>query len=85
MRTFYVAAAARIMDAYRVRIDLRQAEIDEIGSRRQIERIERELRLIALKAERAEIFRRTQNREVGSDAARKMMREIDLLEARYAG
>ncbi len=81
----YVAAASRIMDAYRQRIDLRRSEIDEALSRKQLEKVERELRLIALRAERAEIFRRSQNREVGSEAAQKMVREIDLLEARYAG
>ena len=32
-----------------------------------------------------EVFRRIQDREIGSDIARKMVREIDLLEARYAG
>ncbi len=73
------------MDAYRQRIDLRRSEIDEALSRKQLEKVERELRLIALRAERAEIFRRSQNREVGSEAAQKMVREIDLLEARYAG
>ncbi|WP_443970220.1 Na+/H+ antiporter [Sphingobium sp. CR28] len=81
----YVAAASRIMDAYRQRIDLRRSEIDEALSRKQLEKVERELRLIALRAERAEIFRRSQNRQVGSEIARKMVREIDLLEARYAG
>lgn len=81
----YVAAASRIMDAYRQRIDLRRSEIDEALSRKQLEKVERELRLIALRAERAEIFRRSQNRQVGSEAAQKMVREIDLLEARYAG
>lgn len=81
----YVAAAARIMEAYRQRIDLRRSDLDEAVAQRQAEQIERELRLIALKAERAEIFRRSQSRQIGSEAARKMVREIDLLEARYAG
>jgi len=43
-----------------------------------------EARLAALKAERAEIFRRTRRRELGSEAASKLIREIDLLEARYS-
>ncbi|QKR99857.1 Na+/H+ antiporter [Sphingomonas sp. CL5.1] len=81
----YVAAASRIMDAYRQRIEVRRSDAGERESARQLERIERELRLVALRAERAEVFRRVQNREIGSEAARKMVREIDLLEARYAG
>lgn len=81
----YVAAASRIMDAYRQRIDLRRSENDEAISRQQLEKIERDLRLIALRAERQEIFRRSHHREVGSEIARRMVREIDLLEARLAG
>ncbi|QNG43497.1 Na+/H+ antiporter [Sphingobium yanoikuyae] len=80
----YVAAASRIMDAYRQRIDLRRSESEEAVSRRQLDQIERDLRLIALRAERAEMFRRSQTHEIGSEVARKMVREIDLMEARFA-
>ena len=80
----YVAAASRIMDFYRQRIEARRSELDDVATARHLEQIERELRLVALRAERDEVFRRVQNREIGSEAARKIVREIDLLEARYA-
>jgi CPA1 family monovalent cation:H+ antiporter len=80
----YLAAAAQIMDLYRRRIDDQQAAPDVQASGLRYAQIERELRLAALKAERAEIFRRTRRRELGSEAASKLIREIDLLEARYS-
>jgi len=79
----YVAAASRIMDLYRRRIELSQSGADEAASRERLEQIERDLRLIALRAERAEILRRAQGHQIGSEATRKMVREIDLMEARY--
>jgi len=79
----YMAAALRIMDGYRQRIESRQGDVEERGQVQKLERIERDLRLSALKAERAEIFRRVRQRELGSEIANKLVREIDLLEARY--
>ncbi|RSU79037.1 Na+/H+ antiporter [Sphingomonas sp. S-NIH.Pt3_0716] len=81
----YVSAAARLMDAYRARIESREGDADAKRSRRKLERIERDLRLAALKAERTAIFRMVRRRELGSETARKLVRELDLLEARYAG
>ncbi|MBU3077396.1 Na+/H+ antiporter [Sphingomonas quercus] len=80
----FVAAASRIMDVYRERIDRRQGSPEDAASGRREERIERDLRLAALKAERAEIFRRVRDRQLGSEIAQKLVRELDLLEARYA-
>ncbi|MBO9378780.1 Na+/H+ antiporter [Sphingomonas histidinilytica] len=81
----YVTVASRLMDVYRERID-RHARGPEQGSLiRRDDAIERELRLAALRAERGEIFRRVRRRELGSEAARKLVRELDLAEARYAG
>jgi len=81
----YVAAASRIMDAYRQRIESRQGNPEEKASVKLIEQIERDLRLAAVRAERIEIFQRVQRRQLGSEIARKLVRELDLLEARYAG
>jgi len=81
----YVAAAARIMDGYRQRIETRQGNIEANAAERRSERIERDLRLAALKAERTAIFRMVRKRKLGSELARKLIRELDLLEARYAG
>ncbi|QAY75982.1 Na+/H+ antiporter [Sphingosinicella sp. BN140058] len=79
----YVTVAAEIMDLYRLRLDrLEQAPREE---RRELWRIERELRLAAVRAERAAIFEMRQRRELGTEVSRKLIRELDLLEARYAG
>ncbi len=80
----YVAVAARIMDGYRQRIESREGDLSERRSHREMERIERELRLAALKAERAAIFRMAREKTLGTEVAQKLVREIDLLEARYA-
>lgn len=80
----YVAAAARIMDAYRQRIENRSATADDAHAGRRTEQIEAELRLAAIRAERDEIFRRAQQRQLGSEASAKLVRELDLLEARLA-
>jgi Na+/H+ antiporter len=80
----YISVAARIMDAYRQRIEAREANAEERTSLRHFEQIDTDLRLAALKAERDEIYRRTRHGKLGSEAARKLVREIDLIEARYA-
>ena len=51
---------------------------------RRGEAIERRLRIAALKAERSQIFRMVRKRELGSELARKLIRELDLAEARHA-
>lgn len=79
----YVAAASRIMDAYRQRIESRAGDAAERAAIVKIERIERDLRLAALRAERNAIFGMTRSGNLGSETARKLVREIDLLEARY--
>jgi CPA1 family monovalent cation:H+ antiporter len=80
----YVAAASRIMDSYRARMETHRGAVEEQALARSLEKIERELRLAALKAERREIFRRVRKRELGSETARKLVRELDLQEVRYA-
>ncbi len=81
----YIDAASRIMELYRERIDgrLHTPEAAELG--RRLEKIERQLRIVGLKAERDEIFRRARARQIEDEQARKLIRDIDLLEARYAG
>ena len=49
---------------------------------RRMMTIERRLRLAGLKAERAEIFRAAREREMNGEVALRMVRDIDLLEAR---
>ena len=81
----YVHAASRLMDLYRERIDREATLPEDMAQHRRDERIERELRLAALKAERTEVFRRVRRRELGSEAARRLVRDLDLAEARLAG
>ena len=81
----YVAAASQLTDLYHQRIERRSAEGDNADTARRSDRIEREMRLAALRAERAEIFRKMRRRQLGSETARRLVREIDLLETRYAG
>lgn len=81
----YAEASARLMESYRSRILARQQSPEATEQSRKFDQIERQLRLAGLKAERAEIFRRARSRELPEEHARKLVREIDLLEARFAG
>ncbi|MDF0545867.1 Na+/H+ antiporter [Sphingobium sp. H39-3-25] len=80
----YAAVGARIMDLYRERIESRSHRDGEARDARQVDRIERDIRLAALKAERDEVFKLARRRKIGSETAQKLIRELDLLEARYA-
>ena len=80
----YTDASARIMELYRQRIDSRRQEPEALELHRQSELIERQLRLAGLRAERDAIFRLARARRLDDVSARKLVREIDLLEARYA-
>jgi CPA1 family monovalent cation:H+ antiporter len=79
----YAAASARIMDLYRERIESRNQRSTDTREARKYDRIERDMRLAGLKAERDEIFRMARGRSIGSEIAQKLIREIDLLEVRY--
>jgi len=79
----YAAVGARIMDGYRERIESRAADSDVRHEARANERIERDLRLAAVQAERDQIVRIARDRGIGSELANKLMRELDLLEVRY--
>jgi len=79
----YMDAGARIMELYRRRIDGRTKTGDERELARKIDEIERKLRLAGLGAERDEIYRNARARKISDEAARKLVREIDLMEARF--
>ena len=70
------------MDQYRRRIDGRLQSSEAEAMARRTMAIERRLRIAGLKAERAEIFRAAREREVNGEVALRMVRDIDLLEAR---
>ncbi|MGE0422541.1 MAG: Na+/H+ antiporter [Reyranellaceae bacterium] len=79
----YTDASARIMEIYRQRIDSQEDDAEALALDRRIDGIERQLHLAGLRAERAEIFRLARARELNDEAATRVIREIDLLEARY--
>jgi CPA1 family monovalent cation:H+ antiporter len=79
----YIAAAGRVMDFYRSRIEIRSRE-GEAGVRvRESEDAEQKMRMAAVKAERRAIFKMLRSQQIGSEIAGKLVRELDLLEARY--
>jgi CPA1 family monovalent cation:H+ antiporter len=78
-----MAAAARLMDFYRARIEARSREGGAAALARESEDVERRMRMAAVKAERAVIFGMLRSRQIGSETASKLVRELDLLEARY--
>ncbi len=78
----YTDAAALIMAQYRQRIDGRLQTIEAEALARRMMEIERRLRLAGMKAERAEIFRAARGRELNGEVALRMVRDIDLREAR---
>ncbi|GGJ93935.1 Na+/H+ antiporter [Pseudomonas matsuisoli] len=83
----YIEAAGRISDLYRYRIDNR-AKPDEDEDRQnaaKTEEIERQLRLAGLRAERDELFRMVRRKRLEEEVARKLIREIDLMEAQQSG
>jgi CPA1 family monovalent cation:H+ antiporter len=70
------------MDFYRSRIEVRSRE-GEAGIRvRESEEAERKMRMAAVNAERRAIFKMLRSKEIGSEIADKLVRELDLLEAR---
>lgn len=79
----YADAGARIMDLYRQRIDGRSKTGEEGALARKIDGIERKLRLAGLRAERDEIYRLVRSHKLPEDLARRLVREIDLLEVRF--
>jgi CPA1 family monovalent cation:H+ antiporter len=78
----YTEAAARVIDTYRHRIES-IAAADAPAMLRKVGEVERALRLAALAAERREVFRLALSGEISDAVSRKIVREIDLIEARY--
>jgi CPA1 family monovalent cation:H+ antiporter len=79
----YAEAGGQIMDLYRERIEgLGERPTSET---RAGDRLRGEFRLIGVRAERAAISRLARSREIDSEIARKLNRELDLSEARFLG
>jgi CPA1 family monovalent cation:H+ antiporter len=80
----YTETAARIMALYRQRIEGRSESPEANAINRGAERIERQLRLAGVRAERDEIFRLGRDRALDEETAHRMIRELDLLEVRHS-
>lgn len=78
----HAQAAARVLDAYRRRIEGR-TQPGEISARiRRGDEIERKMRLAGLRAERDTVFALARAQSLSDESSRKLVREIDLLEER---
>ena len=79
----YAGAGARVIDTYRERIEELRDENAE--SLRAQTRLAGTLHLVAVKAQRQAVLRLLRERQIGSDIARKLTRELDLAETRHRG
>lgn len=80
----YTSAAARVVALYQRRLGGGESagggDAEEL---RRADEAERELRLAALNAEREAIFALARHGRLSDEVSRKLVREIDLIEARY--
>ena len=79
----YTEIGAQLMELYRQRIDGRKKTGDEAAVVRRADEIERVLRLAAIRAERGEFYRLARAHKLSYEMTRKLVRELDLQEARY--
>lgn len=80
----YADVGTRLMEVYRQRIDGRSRSGDENDQIRKVEEIERILRLAGARAERDQILKMARARKLPDEMARRIVREIDLTEARLS-
>ncbi|MBN8728328.1 MAG: Na+/H+ antiporter [Xanthomonadales bacterium] len=79
----HARAAVRVMTLYEHRLDDATQAGMEAPRLREADRAERALRLAALHAERETIFELARGQAISDELARRLVREIDLMEARY--
>ena len=79
----YAEAGGRALEPYRSRQGRR--DLDEGGGERsrQLMEAERQLRSAGLRASRDELYRLRRARRIDDETLRRMVRDIDLAEARY--
>jgi len=75
-------ALAHVLRLYRHRLATADAAVGHSDAQ-ALQRTEREYRLLALNAERDTVLRLARRMDVSDETARKLLRQIDLLEARY--
>jgi CPA1 family monovalent cation:H+ antiporter len=76
------AAAEHVVGLYQHRLGTGAGSSDG-AHMREADQAEREFRLVALKAERDTILKLARLAKISDATARKLLREIDLVEARY--
>lgn len=76
-------AAARVIARYQRRLDGGAPAGATVEQRHEAGRVEQELLLAALHAEREEIFNLARLAHISDEISRKLVREVDLIEARY--
>lgn len=81
----YADAGLRVMGRYRLRIDARGRKGAERDVARKIDDLERTLVVVGCRAERREIYRLARVRRLPEELTRRLVREVDLLEARAGG
>lgn len=75
-------AVGHVLRLYRHRLDATDA-VNGHGDAQALQRAERAVRLLALNAERDAVLRLARRMDISDETARKLLRQIDLLEARY--
>src|SRR4051794_33903514 len=78
----YAEAADDVLALYRNRLEGRRRTADRSSQGRRLAEAEQRLWLAGVKAEREEIFKQARLRRIDDQTARKLVRELDLLEAR---
>jgi len=79
----YADVGADIIAIYRQRIARRSETGDEAELLRKIDGTERELRLVAIRAERDALYRLGRTRQISDETVRRLVRELDLVESRF--
>lgn len=79
----YTEAAVPIMEVYRRRIDNHSRTGEDAKHLRKLDQIEHELWLAGTRAERTELYRLARTRKLSEEMARRLVREVDLIEARF--
>lgn len=78
----WMEAAARLSEIYRARVDGMSKTGDEAEEVRRAVAIDRDLRLAALRAERATYYRLGRERKLSDDIVRRLVTEVDQAETR---
>jgi monovalent cation/hydrogen antiporter len=80
----YLRAAAKVAAQYQQRIDTHLEMGQDTSRARIVDKIERNLHLLALHAERDELYTKARSGELRDEVARMLVREVDLQETRLS-